>query len=48
MSLKMVRVMQNCTNDDHIIVKMFKLLLKMETKDKQIKDSMIKLAKKIY
>lgn len=37
-----------CTNDDHIIVKRNKLLLKMEIEDGQVKDDMIKLAKKIW
>lgn len=35
------------TNDDHIIVKWNKLLQKMETEDRQVKDDVIKLAKKI-
>lgn len=34
------------TNDDHITVKWNKLLLKMETEDGQVKDDVIKLAKK--
>lgn len=34
-----------CRNDEHVIVKMYKLLLKLEREGEQVKDWMIKRAK---
>ena len=36
-----------CTNDEHVIAKLYKLLLKYETEDEQVKDCMIKWAQNV-